>query len=72
MPDLTELGWDDTLAEQFETFAAAGLVPGRGEVRRGGEAGLEASLRGVNPPRGAAGHPPHSCAAPAVRPDFLA
>jgi len=34
--DLTELGWDDDLAEQFHTFAAAGLVPGRVVVQHRG------------------------------------
>ena len=36
MPDLTELGWDDTFAEQFETHARAGLVPGRVAVQHRG------------------------------------
>jgi ribosome biogenesis GTPase len=36
VPDLTELGWDDTLAEQFDTYAAAGLVPGRVAVQHRG------------------------------------
>ena len=29
MPDLTALGWDDTLAEQFAPYAAVGLIAGR-------------------------------------------
>jgi ribosome biogenesis GTPase len=29
LPDLTALGWDETFAEQFEPYAAAGLIPGR-------------------------------------------
>ncbi|MCZ7588282.1 MAG: ribosome small subunit-dependent GTPase A [Gaiella sp.] len=36
MPDLTTLGWDDVLAEQFETHAAAGLAPGRVAVQHRG------------------------------------
>ena len=36
MPDLTTLGWDDTLAEQFETYAADGLIAGRVAVQHRG------------------------------------
>ena len=36
MPDLTTLGWDETLAEQFETHAADGLIPGRVAVQHRG------------------------------------
>ena len=36
MSDLTALGWDDTLAEQFEPHAAAGLVAGRVAVQHRG------------------------------------
>jgi ribosome biogenesis GTPase / thiamine phosphate phosphatase len=34
--DLTALGWDDVLAEQFEPHARAGLVPGRVAVQHRG------------------------------------
>ena len=36
MPHLTTLGWDDDLAEQFRSHAAAGLVPGRVAVQHRG------------------------------------
>ena len=36
MSDLTELGWDDVRAEQFEPYAAAGLIPGRVAVQHRG------------------------------------
>ena len=36
MSDLTALGWDDTLAEQFEPHATAGLVAGRVAVQHRG------------------------------------
>ena len=36
MHDLTALGWDDALAEQFEPHARAGLVPGRVAVQHRG------------------------------------
>jgi ribosome biogenesis GTPase len=36
VPDLTTLGWDDTLAEQFETYAADGLIAGRVAVQHRG------------------------------------
>lgn len=36
MPDLTTLGWDDDLAEQFEPHARAGLTPGRVAVQHRG------------------------------------
>lgn len=36
MPDLTTLGWDDTLAEQFESFATNGLIAGRVAVQHRG------------------------------------
>ena len=36
MSDLNALGWDDTLAEQFEPHAAAGLVAGRVAVQHRG------------------------------------
>ena len=36
MYDLTALGWDDSLAEQFEPHARAGLVPGRVAVQHRG------------------------------------
>ncbi|HXQ85879.1 MAG TPA: GTPase RsgA, partial [Gaiella sp.] len=36
MPDLTTLGWDETLAEQFETHAGHGLIPGRVAVQHRG------------------------------------
>jgi ribosome biogenesis GTPase len=36
VPDLTALGWDDTLAEQFEPFARDGLVAGRVAVQHRG------------------------------------
>ncbi len=36
MPDLTALGWDDVLAEQFEPHARAGLIPGRVAVQHRG------------------------------------
>ena len=36
MSDLIALGWDDTLAEQFEPHAAAGLVAGRVAVQHRG------------------------------------
>ena len=36
MPDLTTLGWDDSLAEQFETYADDGLIPGRVAVQHRG------------------------------------
>ena len=36
MPDLTTLGWDDTLAEQFETYPADGLIAGRVAVQHRG------------------------------------
>ena len=36
MLDLTTLGWDETRAEQFETFAADGLIPGRIAVQHRG------------------------------------
>jgi ribosome biogenesis GTPase / thiamine phosphate phosphatase len=34
--DLTTLGWDETRAEQFETFADDGLIPGRIAVQHRG------------------------------------
>jgi ribosome biogenesis GTPase / thiamine phosphate phosphatase len=34
--DLTALGWDDALAEQFEPYARTGLVPGRVAVQHRG------------------------------------
>jgi ribosome biogenesis GTPase len=34
--DLTALGWDDALAEQFEPHARAGLTPGRVAVQHRG------------------------------------
>jgi ribosome biogenesis GTPase len=34
--DLTALGWDETRAEQFEPYAATGLVPGRVAVQHRG------------------------------------
>jgi ribosome biogenesis GTPase len=34
--DLTALGWNDTLAEQFAPFAAEGLVAGRVSVQHRG------------------------------------
>jgi ribosome biogenesis GTPase len=34
--DLTALGWDDVLAEQFEPHAQAGLIPGRVAVQHRG------------------------------------
>lgn len=36
MHDLTALGWDDVLAEQFEPHAIAGLIPGRVAVQHRG------------------------------------
>ncbi|HET7515269.1 MAG TPA: ribosome small subunit-dependent GTPase A [Gaiella sp.] len=36
MPDLSTLGWDETLAEQFETYRADGLIPGRVAVQHRG------------------------------------
>ena len=36
MPDLTTLGWDDSFAEQFETYADDGLIPGRVAVQHRG------------------------------------
>jgi ribosome biogenesis GTPase len=36
VPDLTTLGWDETLAEQFETYRADGLIPGRVTVQHRG------------------------------------
>jgi len=36
VPDLTTLGWDDSLAEQFETYAGDGLIPGRVSVQHRG------------------------------------
>ena len=36
MHDLTALGWDDALAEQFEPHARAGLLPGRVAVQHRG------------------------------------
>ena len=36
MHDLTALGWDDALAEQFEPHARAGLTPGRVAVQHRG------------------------------------
>jgi ribosome biogenesis GTPase / thiamine phosphate phosphatase len=36
LSDLTELGWDDVRAEQFEPHAAAGLIPGRVAVQHRG------------------------------------
>ena len=36
MPDLTALGWDDARAEQFESHATAGLIPGRVAVQHRG------------------------------------
>jgi ribosome biogenesis GTPase len=36
VPDLTTLGWDDTLAEQFEPLAGDDLVPGRVAVQHRG------------------------------------
>jgi ribosome biogenesis GTPase len=36
VPDLTTLGWDESLAEQFESFAADGLIPGRVAVQHRG------------------------------------
>ena len=36
MPDLQTLGWDDRLGEQFEPFAADGLIPGRVAVQHRG------------------------------------
>ena len=36
MPDLTTLGWDETLAEQFEPYAGDGLIPGRVAVQHRG------------------------------------
>lgn len=36
MHDLTALGWDDVLAEQFEPHARAGLIPGRVAVQHRG------------------------------------
>ena len=36
MQDLTALGWDDVLAEQFEPHARAGLAPGRVAVQHRG------------------------------------
>ena len=36
MPDLTTLGWDETLAEQFETYAGDGLIAGRVAVQHRG------------------------------------
>jgi ribosome biogenesis GTPase len=36
VPDLTTLGWDETLAEQFETTAADGLIAGRIAVQHRG------------------------------------
>ena len=36
MSDLTELGWDDARAEQFEPHAAADLIPGRVAVQHRG------------------------------------
>ena len=36
MPDLSTLGWDETLAEQFERYRADGLIPGRVAVQHRG------------------------------------
>ncbi|HEX3290166.1 MAG TPA: ribosome small subunit-dependent GTPase A [Gaiella sp.] len=36
MPDLTTLGWDDALAEQFAPYATEGLIPGRVAVQHRG------------------------------------
>jgi ribosome biogenesis GTPase / thiamine phosphate phosphatase len=36
VPDLTTLGWDETLAEQFEQYGADGLIPGRVAVQHRG------------------------------------
>lgn len=36
MPTLTDLGWDESRAEEFEPHAAAGLVPGRVTVQHRG------------------------------------
>ena len=36
MPTLTELGWDETRAEQFASFAAPGLIPARVAVQHRG------------------------------------
>lgn len=36
MHDLTALGWGETLAEQFEPYAATGLIPGRVAVQHRG------------------------------------
>ena len=36
MHDLTALGWDDVLAEEFEPHAQAGLIPGRIAVQHRG------------------------------------
>jgi ribosome biogenesis GTPase len=36
VPDLTSLGWDETRAEEFEPYAAAGLIPGRVAVQHRG------------------------------------
>ncbi len=36
MHDLTALGWDDSLAEQFEPYARTGLIPGRVAVQHRG------------------------------------
>ena len=36
MPDLSTLGWDETLAEQFETYRADGRIPGRVAVQHRG------------------------------------
>jgi ribosome biogenesis GTPase len=36
VPDLTALGWDDSLADQFDTHGAAGLIPGRVSVQHRG------------------------------------
>jgi ribosome biogenesis GTPase len=36
VPDLSTLGWDETLAEQFERYRADGLIPGRVAVQHRG------------------------------------
>jgi ribosome biogenesis GTPase / thiamine phosphate phosphatase len=36
LSDLTSLGWDDVRAEEFESFAASGLIPGRVAVQHRG------------------------------------
>ena len=44
MPDLTTLGWDDTLAGQFETYAADCLIAGRVAVQHRGAYDVLAEL----------------------------